>query len=76
VLARADVSVAMGQGADLARMQGDLVLLGNRLAAVVEARALARRMVSVIRQNLAWAAGYNAVSIPLALVGWLPPWVA
>ncbi|MCV4627050.1 hypothetical protein OFC18_33775, partial [Escherichia coli] len=30
----------------------------------------------VIRQNLAWAAGYNAVSIPLALVGWLPPWVA
>ncbi|WP_395137517.1 heavy metal translocating P-type ATPase [Schlegelella aquatica] len=76
VLARADVSVAMGQGADLARMQGDLVLLGNRLAALVEARALARRMVSVIRQNLAWAAGYNAVSIPLALVGWLPPWVA
>ncbi|HWP17688.1 MAG TPA: cation-translocating P-type ATPase [Burkholderiaceae bacterium] len=76
VLACADVSVAMGQGADLARMRADLVLLGNRLGHLARARVLATRMVAVIRQNLAWAAGYNAVSIPLALAGWMPPWLA
>ena len=37
---------------------------------------IARRTLRVIRQNLAWAALYNAACIPLALAGWLPPWLA
>lgn len=76
VLARADVSIAMGQGAPLARVRSDLTLLSGRLQHVVEARDLARRTLSVIRQNLAWSAAYNGVSIPLALAGWMPPWLA
>ncbi len=36
----------------------------------------ARATLRVVRQNLAWAAGYNAVSVPLALLGWMPPWAA
>ena len=76
VLARADVSIAMGEGAQVARTQADAVLLSNRLSDVARARTLARRTLRVIRQNLAWAAGYNLVCIPLALVGALPPWAA
>ncbi|HEY1394403.1 MAG TPA: cation-translocating P-type ATPase [Methylibium sp.] len=76
VLARADVSIAMGQGAPLARAQADLTLLSGRLADLVRARRLARRMLNIVRQNLAWAAVYNAACVPLALLGWLPPWLA
>ncbi len=76
VLARAQVSIAMGQGADLAKARADALLVGGRLEAVAAALALARRTHRVVRQNLAWAALYNAVCVPLALIGWLPPWAA
>lgn len=76
VLAQADVSFAMGEGALLARANADAVIVTNRLGDVVHARALARRTVRVIRQNIAWAAGYNALCVPLALAGALPPWAA
>ncbi len=76
VLARADVSMAMGQGAALARQQADAVILRDQLGELVFARTLARRTMAVVRQNLWWAALYNAVCVPLALAGWLPPWAA
>ncbi len=76
VLARADVSLAMGQGALVSRGQADAVITSNLLGDVVRARVSARRTVRIIRQNLVWAAAYNAVSIPLAVIGWLPPWAA
>lgn len=76
VVAQADVSIAIGQGAPRLNAQADLTLPGARLAEVVEARRLAIGTLRVIRQNLAWAAGYNALSVPLAVVGWLPPWAA
>ncbi len=76
VLAGADVSFAFAHGAALAQGHADVVLLGTRLGAVADAHALARRTLRVIRQNLAWAAVYNATCIPLALIGWLPPWAA
>jgi Cu2+-exporting ATPase len=76
VLAQADVSLAMGEGALLARSQADAILISNRLSDVVQARALARRALRVVHQNLLWAALYNAACVPLALVGWLPPWAA
>ncbi len=76
VLAQADVSLAMGEGALVARTQADGVLVSNRLGDVVRARALAKKALAVVRQNLAWAAIYNAACVPLALMGWLPPWAA
>ena len=76
VLARADVSVSFATAAPLAQHQADLLLLGERLEPLVEARRLARRTIRVVAQNLAFAAVYNAVSIPLALAGLLPPWLA
>ncbi len=76
VLAQADVSLAMGAGALLARGHADAVLLANRIGDVVALRRLSQRCVGVIRQNIAWAATYNAVCVPLALAGLLPPWAA
>ncbi|MFY7866764.1 heavy metal translocating P-type ATPase [Roseateles sp.] len=76
VLARADASVVMGQGAMLARASADAMLLSNRLADLAAARVLALHGARVIRQNLAWSATYNAACIPLALAGYLPPWAA
>jgi Cu2+-exporting ATPase len=76
VLARADLSFAMGQGAPLAQSRSDVVVPGGRLDAVPTVLAQARRTQRVVRQNLAWAAAYNAVCVPLALAGWMPPWLA
>ena len=75
VLARADVSFAIGSAA-LAQAEADFVLLGGALADVAEARAVARFAMRVVSQNLAWAAVYNAVCVPLALLGLFPPWAA
>lgn len=76
VLARAAVSIAMGQGADLAKAHADLVLLRPRLAALPQALNLARQTMSTIRQNIRWAYGYNVLAIPAAALGWVPPWLA
>ena len=76
VLAQAQVSIAMGGGADLARANADIVLLGNNLQALPEGLALARRAVRIVRQNLIWAFAYNFLAIPLAMAGWVTPWMA
>ena len=76
VLARADASLAMGQGALVARVQADAVLVGNRPMDVVLTLRSARRAMRIVRQNLAWALVYNAACVPLALLGYLPPWAA
>jgi Cu2+-exporting ATPase len=76
VLAGAHVSFAFGQAVPLAQAQADFVVLGDQLGAVAQALSLARRTLRVVRQNLWWAAGYNAVCVPLAMVGWMPAWLA
>lgn len=76
VLAGAHVSFAFGQAVPLAQSKADFLVSGGRLMAVSEALHLARRTLAVVRQNLWWAALYNAVCIPLAVVGLLPAWLA
>jgi Cu2+-exporting ATPase len=60
----------------LAQARSDFVVLGDRLDAIVKATRLSRRTLRVVRQNLWWAAIYNAVCVPLAVAGWLPAWLA
>ena len=57
----------------MARMSGDMVLVNDQLQRLDDAVLLARRTLSVIRQNLWWAAGYNLVALPLAISGHLTP---
>jgi Cu+-exporting ATPase len=66
VLAQADAGIAMGSGTDLAQEAGDVILLRAHPASVPEALGLARATLKVMRQNLGWAVGYNALGIPLA----------
>ena len=65
-LAQADAGIAMGTGADLAQEAGDVLLLRAQPSAIPAALDLARATLRVMRQNLAWAAAYNVLGIPLA----------
>ncbi|WP_038049977.1 MULTISPECIES: heavy metal translocating P-type ATPase [unclassified Thioalkalivibrio] len=76
VLAGADVSLAMGGGTRLAQTQADLVLTSDRLDRLPEALDQARRTTRIVRQNIAWAIGYNVVALPIAAAGLLTPWLA
>jgi Cu2+-exporting ATPase len=76
VLAGANVSFAFGSAAPLAQSRADFVVLSGRLSLISQAVTLARQTTQVVRQNLWWAAAYNALAVPLAIVGWMPPWLA
>jgi Cu2+-exporting ATPase len=76
VLARADVSFAMGGGADAAQRHADCVLLGNTLDELPGTFRRARRAMRIVRQNFGWALAYNAIALPLAATGWIGPWEA
>lgn len=76
VMAAAHVSIAMGHAALAAREGCDAIVLSERLWAVPALRATAQRTLAIVRQNLLWALVYNAACIPMAAVGWLPPWAA
>lgn len=65
-LALADVSIAMGQGTDVAMDVAQVTLMGNDLRTIPEAYRLSLRTIGMIKQNLFWAFLYNVVSIPLA----------
>ena len=75
VLAIANVSAAIGGGADVAQAASDVVLVSG-IAALAEGLGVARQGKQVIRQNFAWALAYNLVALPLALAGFLTPWLA
>ncbi len=76
VLAGADASFAFGRAVPLAQAKSDFVVLGDNLQLVQQTVGLARKTLRIVRQNLFWSAFYNAVSIPLAMMGWMPAWLA
>ncbi len=76
VLAAAQVSLAMGGAVPLAQARSDLVMMGTRLLELPGLLRRARLTLRVVRQNLAWALFYNACFVPLAVLGWLPAWLA
>ena len=76
VLSGADVSVAMGDAADIARIHADSILMSSQMAVLSQSLAFARFTHRVIRQNLSWALAYNLLALPLAAMGLVPPWAA
>jgi P-type Cu2+ transporter len=76
VLASANVSIAMGQAVPLAQAQSDFVVMGGQLIMVPHLIAQAKRTMRIVKQNLIWAAVYNATCVPLAVFGMLPAWLA
>jgi len=65
-LAAADLGVAIGTGTQIAQDSADLVLLGENLEALPNALQLSKQAMVKIRQNLAWAFGYNLIALPIA----------
>jgi Cu+-exporting ATPase len=75
-LAAADLGIAMGSGTAVAADSADIVLMRADLGAAADAVALSRKTLRVIKQNLAWAFGYNLLALPVAMLGLLNPMIA
>ena len=76
VLAGADASIALANGAQLAHTSADVIMVGNSLRPLTSALRLSRMTLRVVRQNLGWAVLYNTTALPAAVAGLVPPWLA
>lgn len=76
VLAGADVSAALSAGAELAQANADLLICNGHLDGLLYAREIARQTQGILRQNERWAIGYNTLAMPIAALGFIPPWLA
>ncbi|MGB5103232.1 MAG: heavy metal translocating P-type ATPase, partial [Steroidobacteraceae bacterium] len=76
LLRGADVAIAMGRGSALAQTSADLILVRDSLEDLPATVELARRTQRVVRQNLTWSIVYNLAALPLAALGFVPPWLA
>ena len=75
-LSRADVSIAMGNGADIAIAISDIVILNDKLSAIKQSFYISRRTFKFIKQNLTISLVYNTVTIPVAMAGYVIPLIA
>ena len=75
-LAAASVSAAPASAADVSQTVADVVFQGEKLAPLAEAIRMAHRARTAMRQNLALSVGYNALLVPLAMAGFVTPWLA
>ena len=76
VLAGADVSFALGQALPLAQSKADFVFMANDLKPLVATFQISRKTLQIVKQNLIWAGVYNFACVPLAMLGYLPAWLA
>jgi P-type Cu2+ transporter len=76
VLAGASGSITFAQASDLTRLSAGAVLLAPRLQTLVYLRRHAIKTRQVIKQSLFWVLTYNAIAVPFAVAGWVPPWLA
>lgn len=76
VLARANISMAMGSGTDITQASSDMIIMNNELGCLPYAISIARKTFTIIQQNLWWATAYNIIALPLAMGGFVTPWAA
>lgn len=76
ILAAADVSIAAAHSASLALVKSDFVLISSSLKPLALLHAQSLCTMKIVRQNLWWALSYNLISVPMAWMGWITPWMA
>ena len=76
VFAAAHVAIAMGSGTEIAKSGADVILLNNKLSSLLQLISTSNKTSSIIKQNFAWAFGYNAIVLPLAVCGFITPYLA
>jgi P-type Cu2+ transporter len=75
-LASAKMSITLGSGTELSKNSSAAVLVSNDLNTIASALSIAKKVSNVIKQNLAWAVGYNLFALPFAMMGLIPAWLA
>ena len=70
------MSVAVGNAADRAKRSADVILLGEEISHLARLSGIAMQARRKIKQNMVWAVGYNVLILPLAVSGYLTPWMA
>ncbi len=76
VFGAAHISIAMGCGADITKSGADVILLNNKLSSINTLIKVSHRTRRIILQNYLWAFGYNAIVLPLAVAGYITPYMA
>ncbi|WP_371379079.1 heavy metal translocating P-type ATPase [Thalassotalea aquiviva] len=76
VFAAAHVSIAMGSGTEIAKSGADVILLNNKLSSILALCQISDKTNRIIRQNFGWAFAYNAIVLPLAVAGFITPYLA
>ena len=76
VFGAAHISIAMGCGADITKSGADVILLNNKMASIETLIKVAHKTRRIILQNYLWAFGYNAIVLPLAVAGYITPYMA
>ena len=75
-LAGANTSIAMAGSSDLAKIHADAILINSNILTINQSILLAKKCQRIIKQNLFWAASYNAIMLPAAIMGFVPAWAA
>jgi len=75
-MAAALVSVAMAKSTDITKVSADIIMLSENLHLISEAIDTSNAVRRIIKQNLMWALSYNMLGLPLAMSGFLTPWLA
>ena len=76
VFAAADISIAMGTGADISKQAADIIILNGNLNAIDDLLKAAAETRRTIKNNLNWSLIYNLLILPVAMFGYVAPWVA
>jgi Cu+-exporting ATPase len=75
-LSRADISIAMGNGSDIALSVSDIVILNDKLEGIIKSFYISKRTFMFIKQNLTISLIYNLITIPIAIMGYVIPLIA
>lgn len=76
VFGASHLSIAMGNATDIAKNGADVILLNSNLKNIINIKHIAKKTKQIIWQNYLWAFGYNAIVLPLAVMGYITPYMA